>query len=82
MKDTIKGYIHRYSINNVRLGKIINKVGHLCAIKIGTRTISANFAAGTIGQTVSIQCPDGDDSKGYVVTSAPVILGEGGNVEI
>ncbi len=82
MRGTIKGYVRRYSINNAALGKIIAKAGNLCTIRIGSREITANYQAGTIGQTVSLQYPDGDVSKGYVITSAPVILGEGGNVEI
>jgi hypothetical protein len=79
---TIKEYVHRHSIENLGFGKIIAKEGDLCTIRIGTRVITANFADGIIGQTVSLQYPDGDISKGYIVTSAPVIIGEGGIVEI
>ncbi len=82
MRGTIKEYVHRHSIDNVGQGKIIAKNGDLCTIRIGTREITANFPGGTVGQTVSLQYPDGDVSKGYVVTSAPVILGEGGNIEV
>ena len=82
MKGTVKSYIHQHSIENLGFGKIIAKIGNLCTIRIGTREITANFAAGAVGQTVSLQYPDGDPSKGYVITAAPVILGEGGNVEI
>jgi len=79
---TIKEYVHKHSIENLGFGKIIAKTGNLCTIRIGTREITTNFADGMVGQAVSIQYPDGDPSKGYVVTSAPVILGEGGNIEV
>lgn len=80
--NTIKEYVQKHSINTLKLGTITAKVNDVCTVRVGIRDMEATFAAGKVGEVVSIQCPDGEDSKSYIVGSIDIGFGTGGNVAI
>lgn len=78
----LKNFIRGESIDNVFLGKVKSKTGSRLEIAVASTTIVAYHAGANIGDTVAIQCPEGNDNKGYILGTVPLSIGEGGNVVI
>jgi hypothetical protein len=74
--------IHESSIDNLRVGTVVSCDHTRYSVRIGTATVVCYAAAGlaVVGQTVTLECPEGDLTKAHLVARAPLVLAEGGNV--
>lgn len=79
----IQELIHDHSIDNLRTGEVISKDGTTYVVRVGTTQITCQFSGtASVGQYVTLECQDGDMTKGYILTTAPIGIGEGETVEI
>lgn len=83
MVEKIQNIIRGYSINNLRVGKIISKEDTTYVVRIGTAEVTCEFSGTAyVGQIVTLEAPDGDLNKAYILEAAPVGIGEGETVAI
>jgi hypothetical protein len=83
MSQKIQDLIRSHSIDNLRVGTVISKDGTTHVVRIGTTEIIYQFSgSANVGQLVTLECPDGDLTKAYILAAAPIGIGEGGMVEI
>ena len=77
----IRDFVRKNSVDNLRVGKVVSKEGSRYIVRVGSTRIVCYFSGSAgIGDIVSIDCPDGADNKGFIVSTSPVILAEGENV--
>jgi len=73
-------FIRNYSIDNIRIGKVLTKHHTIHTVRIGNATVTLNYAGNIyVGKHVTVACPDGDIGKAYILSSNSVGIGDGGN---
>jgi hypothetical protein len=78
-----KDFIKFNSIDNLRLGKITSRVGQWYGVRVGFATLTLRFTGeASVGDVVTLECPDGDLNKGHIVETSPLVLGDGGIIEV
>jgi hypothetical protein len=79
----LKELIHDHSVDNLRIGKIISKDETAFVVRIGDTEVTCSYTGSAyVGQIVAMECPDGDLTKAYILSTAPIGIGEGETVAI
>lgn len=78
-----KRLINRHSINNLRIGEVLSRSDQWLTVRVGQAKRTLRFSgSAAAGDVVTLECPEGDLNKGHVVEVSPLILGDGGIIEV